>query len=324
MPHEKKFTPETEADIFRRYTAGESSSALAKEYDTSVLTVTRIIRRNGGEVRSRHANRLTTPEQDLEIAALYDQGVRTAQIAARYDLPIKQIAKIVAREGVQLRRKGVNRLSEEQERELVALYEAGMETKDLAAKFGIYTSTVTRVVRRLQSDVRPKWRSPTRKFSEEEIQRMADLWRGGMSQAEIGRQIGTTQLIVSRVLREAGIESFSGRRNEARGPDNPAWKGGRVLNHYGYYWVWCDHNSEYAVMRNRTGYVLEHRLVMAQMLGRPLTPTETVHHVNGIKTDNRPENLQIRQGRHGKGVVAQCLDCGSHNIGTAPIADHDD
>jgi hypothetical protein len=52
--------------------------------------------------------------------------------------------------------------------------------------------------------------------------------------------------------------------------------------------------GEYIFVKiGRTRWIPEHRMIVEQLLGRPLKKTEIIHHRNGIKHDNRPENLQV-------------------------------
>lgn len=73
-----------------------------------------------------------------------------------------------------------------------------------------------------------------------------------------------------------------------RGKDSATWKGGKTIKD-GYILIsQPDHPHA-----NNHGYVREHVLVMCNHLGRYLEPNEIIHHINGVKHDNRLENLVI-------------------------------
>lgn len=67
-------------------------------------------------------------------------------------------------------------------------------------------------------------------------------------------------------------------------------KHAKQINSAGYVLVFVGRGHPGAA---KSGHILEHRLVMQDVLGRPLLTEENVHHKNGVKADNRPENLEL-------------------------------
>lgn len=94
-------------------------------------------------------------------------------------------------------------------------------------------------------------------------------------------------------LRPETKAKLSARMQGTKGPLSPAWKNGITIKN-GYRFIYCPEHPH----ADCVGYESEHRLTMEQFLGRHLTSTEVVHHINGIKTDNRIENLLLFNSRN--------------------------
>ena|SRR3990167_2888156 len=94
-----------------------------------------------------------------------------------------------------------------------------------------------------------------------------------------------------------GAGRMNGRHgNHARGAQNARWSGERLVTSHGYIAIRVPPNHPHAwgpPALKRFKYAYEHVVVMVSVIGRPLALGEVVHHRNGNRTDNRPENLRL-------------------------------
>ena len=190
-------------------------------------------------------------------------------------------------------------------------YEKGSSITELCKKYDCCRPTIRRALSKHGVQVRRRG-NRLREMTDEERSLIVHAWRSGVARGAILKMLGGIgHTTLNRWMVQLG--EFPENRG-LKGDKHPHWKGGRHTTEHGYVMKHVPRDSTFACMSNAMGYVPEHRLVMAEWLGRPLLPTERIHHRNGDRKDNRIENLQLLLGNHSQGQAYCCAECGSRNL----------
>lgn len=312
----RAFDDETEKIIARMYGEGMTHRELAAHFGGTGTSVRNALKRQNVASRTfaDYQPWQGTPEQTTEVVRLHNSGGSVRSISKALGCRTDRVAEALVASGIDLGpRKGKPKFRGEIAAAIVKEYDEGASLKELAENYSNNSYTISNTIRRMGTSVRMTGR---KKFWTPEREAwVVEQSKAGRSQESIGREVGRSQTAISIVLRRHGV--FAKR---ATGKNHVRWQGGRVALPGGYIAVRPVGDDFKFCRANSSGYMLEHRLIMGRRLGRMLRLSETVHHINGLRDDNRPENLQLRQGSHGAGVAVQCHDCGSHNVGPIPLA----
>ena len=142
-------------------------------------------------------------------------------------------------------------------------------------------------------------------INEYEIQKM---YKSGMSVYEIGEKLGFHGTLIHSRLKRMGLKLRSlseaqkvahktGRAKSMFKPmdDHPYWKGGKTQTGGGHILLKIPNHPS----ATKRGCILEHRYVWEKTYNKKIPRGYDIHHLNGIKTDNRPENLiAIKHNEH--------------------------
>ncbi len=125
-----------------------------------------------------------------------------------------------------------------------------------------------------------------RQYTPEELPNPSGLCKCGC-----GQQTALAKSTQRGLVKGQSVRYLPG--HHAKGADNPNWTGGGPYFDRGYVVVKLAPDHPFFVMADEHGRVFEHRLAVAEQLGRPLSSAEQVHHLDGVRANNSPENLLL-------------------------------
>lgn len=200
--------------------------------------------------------------------------------------------------------------------EACRLYLGGDQLTDLGRRYGVHYTSVRKMLVRRGVEIRPQRASP---LTDADRDKIVDLYLADeLTNKEIMAAVGVAATnadnLLYSTLRMRGVQRKQPMTNMTGKKCSP---GATQVDGDGYVVEKVDASWPYLGKMGGRGdgsWILQHRKIMAETLGRPLLRTEQVHHKDSNRANNAPDNLQLRLGGHGSGASYVCACCGSDKL----------
>lgn len=191
--------------------------------------------------------------------------------------------------------------------EIVSLYKEGFSIWNIAELNDCSPTPVLRVLRNPEHNP-DGMRSRRIEFDEDEL---VALYANGLSGEAAMEILGIPRTRGWEVLKDPA-KNIAGIRAEQAEKRRQTIQTGKTYDTNGYVISKVGDDHPLRCMAGKSGWTKQHRLVMAEHIGRPLRRNENVHHINGIRDDNRIENLELWNKSQPSGIRntdTHCLTC---------------
>lgn len=252
---------------------------------------------------------IPTELEELEILDKYVNKYYTQnELLKEYNCSIYKFRLILKKNNLYKKIKNrINpRFTKEQELEIVNKYQTNYGgIRKLSKEYGCSKSFINLILQKYGIKCKTN-------FTPELIQKIINLYNNELKTTrEIQKILNINRYLITSILAQNNITIRQGKgptRETYLENKNPNWSGGRHLDRQGYVEIL---NPQRIAGNKEKIYVKEHRYIMEQYLGEKLGINDHVHHINGIKTDNRLDNLIVKKSSDHYGNV-DCPRCKLH------------
>lgn len=211
-----KLTPEQELEVINLYQQQMlTGEKIAGMYGVSNATIICTLKKHNIEPRrpsGRNKEKIITPEQELEIINLYQQGLTIKTIAPMYNLSPWPLANILHKHNIEVHRSRGRKekiITPEEELEIIRLYQQGFSLQKIALITGIASSKVRKKITKNNIVIRPA--KTYIKITPEEESKIANLYQQGYTIEKIADMCNMSKSSIFKTIKNNKLDLYKTR-----------------------------------------------------------------------------------------------------------------